>query len=363
MQPRPQPHRIVLFVAGGIAGILVPVVIGLLLGFLGPSPYLLDDDGPGPEWSSPRRFPDGTTVHVRSYASAAEAAEAARSLGESIPASSSTQTLDVLRYTRADDRRRGLLLPVERHLVHVEAADDQAIDDRLQTLPFVRENPEKNLIYVLFTEHLGLALLGLALYSLAYLYFLARAATWAAEVAPAPGVSPVAAEELRSRILGLNDLDLPFQLREERGGRLVAEWRIADARWAGLLELEGLRKVHRIHMELDPRAQRVRSLDEHLSVSWSAGVARLGGSASWFRGITFYHYERGLQKGLFFRSGRWTTTAYDYRFLLSEMKSPLVEVVTGSGWRFSPVLTLPRRSIPKSESERDTPVAGGAPRG
>ncbi len=352
----------VLFVTGIIAGVLVPVFGALLLGFLGPPPYLLDEGRLGSEWSTPQRYPDGTTVTVLSYGSPAEATSVAGALIESIPVRSTVQTLDVVRYTRADDERRGLLLPVDRHVVQIEAEDDDAIDERLQSLPFVRENPEKNLIYVLFTEHLGLVLLGLALYSVAYLYFMARGAAWAAELAPAPGVAPVAAETLRSRILALNDLDLPFHVREEPGGRLVAEWRIADERWVGVLEAGGLRQAHQIHMALIPRAHRVRSVDEHRRVSWDAGLARLSGSASWFRGITFYHYERGLQMGLFFRNGRWTTTAYDYRFLLSEMKAPLVEVVTASGWRFSPALTLPRRSTPTSGPPRDAPVAGGAPR-
>lgn len=352
----------VLFVTGIVAGVLVPVVGALLLGFLGPPPYLLDEEELGPEWSTPQRYPDGSTVTVLSYETPAEASEEAGSLIESIPVRSTVQTLNVVRYTRADDERRGLLLPVDRHVVRIEAEDDDAIDERLQSLPFVSENPEKNLIYVLFTEHLGLALLGLALYSVAYLYFMARGATWAAEIAPAPGVAPVAAATLRSRILALNDLDLPFHVREEPGGRLVAEWRIGDERWVGVLEAGGLRQAHRIHLQLDPGAHRVRSVDEHVRVSWEAGIGRLTGSASWFRGITFHHYERGLQVGLFFRNGRWTTTAYDYRFLLSEMKTPLVEVVTGSGWYFSPALTLPRGSTPTSESERETPVAGGASR-
>lgn len=363
MTARRSSRRMALFVTGMIAGVLVPVVGALLLGFLGPSPYLLDADALGPEWSTPQRYPDGTTATVLRYETPAEASEAAGAFAESIPTRTLVQTLNVVRYTRADDERRGLLLPVDRHVVRIEAEDDDAIGERLRSLPFVRENPEKNAIYVLFTEHLGLVLLGLALYSAAYLYFMARGATWAAELAPAPGVAPVAAEELRSRILALNDLDLPFHVREEPGGRLVAEWRIADERWVGVLEAGGLRQAHRIHMALDPGAHRVRSVDEHRRVSWEAGIGRLTGSASWFRGITFHQYERGLQVGLFFRNGRWTTTAYDYRFLLSEMKAPLVEVVTGSGWHFSPVLFLPRRSTRSWESERETTVAGGVPRG
>ena len=78
------------------------------------------------------------------------------------------------------------------------------------------------------------------------------------------------------------------------------------------------------------------------TVSWDAGVADVGASFSLFRGISFFDYDREVQMGVFFRDGRWTTKAYDYRFLLSEMKTPLVEAIAGSGWRFTPVVTLSR---------------------
>jgi hypothetical protein len=44
--------------------------------------------------------------------------------------------------------------------------------------------------------------------------------------------------------------------------------------------------------------------------------------------------------GLFYKDGRWTTTAYNYRFLLSEMKNSLIEVTIESGWTFAPVVTF-----------------------
>jgi hypothetical protein len=41
-------------------------------------------------------------------------------------------------------------------------------------------------------------------------------------------------------------------VREEgRRGRLVAEWRIADARWLGPMEAGGLTATHQVHLELD----------------------------------------------------------------------------------------------------------------
>jgi hypothetical protein len=338
---KPNRRRIAVYAVCIIAGIVVPVVGSLLLGFLGPAPYLLDENELGPEWAEPRRFADGSTVAVTEYANAAAASQAAQSIRETIPTSSVTQTLDVVRYTRADDQRRGLILPVDHHVVRLEAADDRAVDERLHSLPFIRENPEKNRLWVLFTEHLGVVLAGLGLYTLVFGIFMARGATWAAEIAPRPNTAPVTAKTLRSRILALNDLDLPFQVREEADG-LVAEWRIADDRWIGLMEAGGLHDVHRIYLALDPVRERVRSLDVRRTVEWGAGIAEVSASFSFFRGISFFDYERGAQLGLFFRDGRWTTRAYDYEFVLSEMKTPLVQAIVGSGWRFTPVVTRSR---------------------
>ena len=330
-----------MYVIGIVAGVVVPVAGAMLLGFLGPSPYLLDEAALGPEWTAPRRFPDGSTVSVTAYPSPAAANQEAEHISRSIPTSSISRTLDVVRYTRADDARRGLLLPVDRRIVQVEAASDRTIDERLHALPFIRENPEKNLLWGLFTGHLGVTLAGLGLYILALGIAIARGGSWAAEIAPAAGIEPVAEKTLRSRILALNHLDLPFEVREESDG-LVAEWRIADDRWSGLMEEGGLNEVHRIYIDLDPERHRVRSLDVHRTVSWEAGIARVGASFSFFRGISFFEYSRGVQLGVFFRNGRWTTRAYDYRFVLSEMKAPLVQAIVGSGWRFTPVVTRSR---------------------
>jgi hypothetical protein len=334
-------RRIIVYVVGIVAAIVVPVAGALLLGFLGPSPYLLDEDGLGPEWSAPRQYPDGSTVSVTAVPTSTAAAQEAETISQSIPTSSTSRTLNVVRYTRSDDQRRGLLLPIGRRIVQVEAADDRAIDERLHGLPFIRQNPEKNLMWGLFTEHTGVALTALALYILALGVFMARGASWAAEIAPSPQTAPVAEKTLRSRILALNGLDLPFHVREEADS-LVAEWRIADARWIGPMEAGGLHDVHRIYMDLDPARQQVRSLDVHRTVSWSGGIASVSRPFSFFRGISFFEYSRGILMGAVFRDGRWTTRAYDYRFLLSEMKAPLVEAIVGSGWRFTPVVTLSR---------------------
>ena len=106
------------------------------------------------------------------------------------------------------------------------------------------------------------------------------------------------------------------------------------------MEVGGLTKAHQVCLELDPGRHRVLAQDREWTVSWSGGVAGLGWSWSFFRGISFFQYECGAAVGLFFQDGRWTTTAHDYRFDLAEMKNPLIRAVVESGWTFAPVVTF-----------------------
>jgi hypothetical protein len=187
-----------------------------------------------------------------------------------------------------------------------------------------------------FSDHLVLTLIGIALFLVLWIYFLFRGGTWAARIDAAPGTSPAPASTLRRRLMEVNALKLPFQMREEPDGRLVAEWRIADANWIGLLHAGGLHKAHWIYLTLDPARHVVRARDRSRDISWSGDTARVGWAFSFFRGISFFEYERGAAVGLFFKDGHWTTTAYNYRFLLAEMKNPLIEAVVQSGWTFAP---------------------------
>lgn len=201
-------------------------------------------------------------------------------------------------------------------------------------------NPEQKWLETLFIEYPIFVVVGFVVYCLLWSYFLCRGGTWAAQIVPSAEVKPVMAEELRRRLLAINDLDLPFQVREETNGRIVAEWRIVDAKWVGILEAGGLKMAHQIHLELDAQAHKVRSQDRSQAISWNAGLAGLGGSFWWFRGIVLFEYESGVLVGLFFKDGRWTVgPAYTYRFALSEMKNPLIEAIVGSGWTFAPVIT------------------------
>lgn len=333
--------KVVVFFAVAVLWVVAPVALATILGLRGPPPYVSASPPPGPEWEVGRVLPDGSRVTVTPHPTEADAVAAMTTSLAGIPMSTQSSTLHVRRYTRSDDGRVGLVAPVGRYVVRVEGADRGAVDAALASLPFIVENPRKNLVWLAFTRYASATAAGFGIYILAFLLWLARGAAWAARIDPT-GTPPATAEEVRERLLALDALDAPFQVREERPGRLVAEWRIADARWAGPMEAGGLSRVHRVHLDLDASARRARVVDEERKVAWRGGIGTLGGRATFFRGIHFTRYERAAAVGVLFdEGGGWSVRpAYDYRFQLSEMKNPLIDVVTRSGWTWSPVVTF-----------------------
>jgi hypothetical protein len=335
--------KIVVCLVVVVVAMMLPIAIGIWLAFTGPPPYLLREDGLGPEWVTltPHDFPDGSSVTVSTHADEAAAKARVDAVLDAVPRSCTEFQPGLTRYTRRDSNRRGLVLPLGSLVIHIEAADDSTINARLGSLPFVAENSEKGVITLLYTRHLPSTSLGVLGFSLLWYVLLSRCSSWATSLAPPPGVTPAEPQTLRDRLLAVNDLGLPFRVREVgRRGRLMAEWRIGDARWLGLTEAGGLTRAHQVYLDLDPNTHMVRAIDVDRTVSWRAGFTQMSWSWTFFQGINFFHYERGALVGLFFKDGGWTTTAYDYRFQLAEMRNPLIHAIVGSGWTFAPVVSF-----------------------
>ncbi len=129
-----------------------------------------------------------------------------------------------------------------------------------------------------FGRHLTGILIGIGIYASLYGLFLYRLGSWASQVFPSSSQSPISEDLLKKRLLELNQLDLPFHLREGKKGFLIAEWKIADAKWATILEQGGLKILHQIYLKLDPREYKVRG-EKNFLVSWLWN--------SWFRLFIF----------------------------------------------------------------------------
>lgn len=153
---------------------------------------------------------------------------------------------------------------------------------------------------------------------------------------PAVNIPALSPEEVRNRLLAINRPTAPFQIIDgkEKNVDLIAEWRIVDAKWVEIFAKAGLTKVFRIYMRLDPEKNEVRARDREYTVEWSAGIPSLSLAASAFKGqltsVEFgsaYAFTEELAPG----------QVYKYRFNTGELKKPIQQVITESGWTYKGV--------------------------
>jgi hypothetical protein len=167
-----------------------------------------------------------------------------------------------------------------------------------------------------------------------------RLAVWASAHPPPEGIAPVPAAALRERLLAVEKQDVPFTVRAgETPDVLVAAWRYADAKWLDQARAHAMHKSIRFRMRLDEASRSVRVLESRAEFDASAGAGGAGLQYKVQRGITFYEVQRETVFGLHIRDGRLVPEAvYSWRFDIAEIRDPLVRIVNGAGWAWTPVM-------------------------
>jgi len=236
-----------------------------------------------------------------------------------------------------------------RTLVVLTGPDDAALAERLRSSRVVSPVPQTAFVptetatpeardFWLYRPPVLIASV-LALVVIASLWFF-RGAAWAATVAAREGVAPQPSDALRQQLLGVGALDVPLDVREQSDGRIAVTWRFADAKWVDLARAHGMRRTHRILLELDERSRTVYPTEQQSRLDWSAGAN--GGGVEWstMMGIVFFQVEHQRVFGLQLdERGRFVPkVSYAYTFNLQEMKAPLISAVTEAGWQWRPTL-------------------------
>jgi hypothetical protein len=340
---KPNWKKVAFFFVAFFVAIAAPTAVPWIAVWLGPSAYTFNEGALTAEWLRAVVLPGEAVVTTMKYADDRSAQAAAKGMLKPIPTDSLTSSFDTTRYGRKDNGRQGMIIPIQKVVVHVEGPDRPSVENAFKGLPFVSFNPAspQSVIERFFDEHLKAFFVGFGVYMVICTFALFRGGAWAARIAPPTGVVPVQAEEMRGRILGINDLDVPFHVREGKRGYLIAEWRLADAKWTTVLEQAGLSIAHSVKMKLDPERCRVKAIDQSRTIGWSRGVPRLSWSFTFFRGINFGGFEKGACYGLLYKDGGWIFDwAYKYSYNINEMKQPLVVAVVMGGWAFQPVITF-----------------------
>ncbi len=246
-------------------------------------------------------------------------------------------------YRKKDAGVVGRIKLLDGIIVHVEGRDYQAVDQAIDSSALMIRNPEANMFTdIVYTDrYLVHIVVALFVYALALLPFWGRVASWAATLQPHPGTQPVSEAELRQRLLAINETESPLQVIEGKKGKMDIVWRLADAKWAGLMTLNKIKRTQIIRIKLSGEDAACRAIEISKTVRGSADARtlHLGFSWSFFRGIVFFHKEYESQYGLVYKQGCLTIdNAYRYSFSSAEMKSPVIQIIRDSGWKYKPVI-------------------------
>jgi hypothetical protein len=185
------------------------------------------------------------------------------------------------------------------------------------------------------------------LYGLIQIFFVfPTMGSWAAAVMPQTNTR-MPNEELKAKLFSLNDENLPFAVTQdsEKSERLVVSWKIADEKWIELFAARGLRIQYELRMKIDENKGRVLAQDYLRRFQYTAGLrggdVKFSRQFSFFKGIQLFQYEQGVQYGVICKNGQLKIDyAYDYKFSIEEVKNPIIQIVTSSGWEYRPVVSI-----------------------
>jgi hypothetical protein len=283
-------------------------------------------------------YPDGTYVVTARYADATVAAASLRAeYGRTLPPLTQvaghegvlTETQDSATFHFQDGVR----------VVRVTGVTRAALERRLERptpgAPRPAGPPDQ-----MSKRGLVALLGGILVYGLFVSWVFVRLGTWAGGSPAVAGVAPLPADVLRDRLLGVARTAVPFTVRPgDRPDEVIAEWRYADATWLDQMRAHRMTHLMRYRLRLDQADRTVRVLEYRAAFDASAGSGGASLSYRVERGITFFETRRETVLGLQVMDGRVTRNpSYTWRFNVDEMRSPLIRIVTGSGWNWRQVM-------------------------
>ena len=210
--------------------------------------------------------------------------------------------------------------------------------DILKEMGIMQRRTDISPAMVWLAVHKTLLIISLILaYCLLWLVGIFIGGIWVAKVKADPGVTPCLPDRLREQILALNELETPFKIEEDPSGIVRIEWKYDDT-WKGIFASVEDKIIHDIKLKLRPNTHTVTAIETKKSVRREKGIFSFQHSRSYFRGITFYEYSTSYEGGLALKNGKLAITGKSFTFNLQQIKNPLIELITTSGWNWSPRL-------------------------
>lgn len=189
-------------------------------------------------------------------------------------------------------------------------------------------------------------ILTIFLISVIYIIFLIplwmKMASWATRIYPDSNAIPISKIELENRLLNVSRLKLPFTITKE-GKYIIAQWNLVDRKVIETFSARRIKRFHKIKMRLTDKNEVLAvDIEGNLDYGFEIGNAsNVNFNASFFRGIKLFQYNNEKEYGLIIKDNKIKVDkVYEYKLNLQEMKNPIIDIITKSGWVYQPVVSF-----------------------
>ncbi|HDS9358798.1 TPA: hypothetical protein QH850_001315 [Enterobacter chengduensis] len=140
---------------------------------------------------------------------------------------------------------------------------------------------------------------------------------------------PVSLSELKYRLLELkHNSDIPFSVVEQKD-KLIASWKIVDAKWIEFFGIGGLKKQYELTLLFNEAKNRVSYREKSIDIETELSTDRVGFKKQVQWGS---RKEFSFGKSWGIKTDGVIGEQYSYKFSTSDIKSPVFSVINNSGW-------------------------------
>lgn len=153
---------------------------------------------------------------------------------------------------------------------------------------------------------------------------------------PKPTIKPK--QELIKELKSKNSKDFPFEIVETDKYDLLLRFKLADAKWKGILFRGGFNKAYWLYLKFDESKNTVYCSEKTRELSWDAGagINNLTAKINFniFYGIILFD----IGKTKIYDSFQIFKKVADYSYNVSDTRWPVFNIILKNGWTIKPKL-------------------------
>lgn len=152
------------------------------------------------------------------------------------------------------------------------------------------------------------------------------------EIRAVPRQRFVGKKETVKKIVAMNSAQIPFEIIEHPKYDLMLRFKLADARWKGILFRGGLRKAYWLYLQLNEQKKTAYFCEKTMELDRSMDIGGISAKMSVFYGLTIldtrrlkvYDALQGFKK------------LADIKYSVGDAKWPVFNILLKNGWTIKP---------------------------